>query len=150
MSAPFDTSGSSFELQPLTTIYQLEGTLRRYPDLHVRYSEGPVADARRRSVDTESGLELPGLSVNPLQPENWWHRPIADWIARQLCQYRHLQQQNPDRFPWVLTGAVVARGPDCEPLLRNVVPVARLSESLLAEAEERYRAHFDVGSGPEG
>lgn len=150
MSATSDTNGDNFELQPLTTIYHLEGVLRRYPELHLRHSEGPVADSRSGSIDAESGLELPGLSVNPLQPEDWWHRPTADWLARQLCQYRHLQQRNPDRFAWVLTGRVVGRGPDCEPLLHDVVPVARLTEPLLEEAEERYRAHFDAGTGPEG
>jgi hypothetical protein len=149
VSSLSDISGDGFELQPLTSIYELEGVLRRFPELHVRYSEGPVADSRRRSVDAESGLDLPGLSVDPLQPEDWWHRPVADWIARQLRRYRQSQQQNPDRIAWVLTGGVIARGPDCEPLLRNVVPVARLSESLLVEAEERYRARFDVASDPE-
>lgn len=144
-----DPGSDVFELDELTSIDQLEGLLRRYPELHVRYSEGPVADARSGSVDTESGLELPGLSVNPLQPESWWYRPVADWLARQLCQYRHLQRKNPSRFAWVLAGRTSARGPDCEPLLRDVVPVARLSDLLLEEAEARYRAHFDAGQGPE-
>lgn len=140
----------SFETGTLDTMYELESAMRRYPDLYIRYSEGPVADARGGSIDTESGLELPGLSVNPLQPERWWHRPIADWLARQLCQYRHLEQRDSDRYAWVLTGRTVARGPDCEPLITAVVPVARLSGELLSEAEERYRAHFDAGHGPEG
>ncbi len=143
------TAKEGFEIGTLSSIYELEAAMRRYPGLHVRYSEGPIADSRNTSVDTESGLVLPGLSVNPLHPEDWWHRPLSDWLARQLCQYKHLQNRNPDRFAWVLTGRVVGRGPDCEPLLANVVPVARLSDGLLVEAETRYRNHFDAGKGPE-
>jgi hypothetical protein len=45
---------------------------------------------------------------------------------------------------------VVARGPDNEPLLRDVEPVARLSAGLLDEAEQRYETQFAAGLGPEG
>lgn len=128
---------------------QLAELVRSERGLHVRYSEGPEHDARERSIDTESGLELPGLSVNPLDVEAWWTRPIEDWLARQLCQYRHLAEKNPDRYAWVLRGTMVGRGPDCEPLLSDVKPVAGLSESLLEEAEARYLANFDAGNGPE-
>ncbi|WP_336660728.1 DUF6098 family protein [Leucobacter sp. USHLN153] len=140
----------AFEIAPLESMYDLESMLRRYPELHIRYSEGPEADSERGSVDTESGLELPGISVNPLQPERWWFRPVADWLARQVCQYRHLQERNPQRFPWVLTGHFVGRGPDCEPLLKNVVPIARLGGGAISEAAERYERRFDAGKGPEG
>jgi hypothetical protein len=117
--------------------------------LFLRYSEGPASDLGS-SIDTESGLDLPGLSVNPLQPESWWIRPIEDWLARQICQYQELQEHNPDRFAWVLTGREVGRGPDCEPLLRAVLPVARLSDELVDEAARRYADRFDAGRGPEG
>lgn len=138
-----------FEEAPVDSLARLSALLDRYPDLHVRYSEGPLADRGRASIDLESGLELPGLSVNPLRPEKWWSRPVLDWLARQLCQYQHLQQRNPDRYAWVLTGRFTARGPDCEPLLRSVCPVARITDAALTEAEARYRAHFDAGRGPE-
>lgn len=144
-----ESTTDDFELGTLNSMYELETAMRRFPGLHVRYSEGPSADGFATSVDTESGLELPGLSVNPLEPEHWWYRPVADWLARQLCQYRHLQTQNPDRFAWVLTGEMAGRGPDCEPLLAGVLPVARLSDDLLSEAERLYHAHFDAGTGPE-
>lgn len=114
----------------------------------VRYSEGPESDAAEASRDLESGLELPGLSVNPLVPEDWWTRPDEDWLARQLCQYRHLAQRHPERFPWVLAGRVVGRGPDCEPLVADVEAIARVSDAALAEAEERYDDRFDRGQGP--
>lgn len=119
------------------------------PGLHVRYSRGPEHDARESSVDTESGLELPGLSVNPLDPEPWWTRPVRDWLARQVCQYRHLAERNPRRMAWVLRGREVGRGPDCEPLLADVEPLGLLSAALLEEADAVYRTRFDAGRGPE-
>lgn len=118
--------------------------------LYVRYSEGPGQDFESTSVDTESGLELPGLSVNPLDPEPWWTRPTGDWLARQLCQYKHLRDRNPQRIAWVLRGRVVGRGPDCEPLLADAECVAELTDTLLEEAEQRYEDRFAAGVGPEG
>ena len=136
-------------MRELSSLDQLVELVRTEPGLHVRYSEGFEADRQRGSTDTESGLELPGLSVNPLGAEAWWTRPLEDWLARQLCQYKHLREQNPERYPWVLTGTTVARGPDCEPLLIDIEPVARISDELLDEAEARYRRNFDAGRGPE-
>lgn len=136
-------------MQQLDHLEDLEALVACEPMLHIRYSEGPDDDAAGGSIDTESGLELPGLSVNPLTPEFWWTRPLGDWIARQLCQYKHLQENNPERFAWVLHGRQVGRGPDCEPLLVDIEPIAQLSSTLLAEAEQRYRENFNVGSGPE-
>ncbi|MBK0418994.1 hypothetical protein JD276_08090 [Leucobacter sp. CSA1] len=133
----------------MTSLRQLVQLLERYPDLYVRYSRGPAADASKSSIDTESGLELPGLSVNPLSAEPWWCRPVEDWLARQLCQYKHLAERNPARFAWTLTGRTVARGPDCEPLLAETIPIALLSRELLAEAEARYERNFRAGHGPE-
>lgn len=136
-------------MKRLDRLADLEELAAEAPGLYIRYSHGPERDADGGSIDTESGLELPGLSVNPLHPEPWWTRPLGDWIARQLCQYKHLQEKNPERFAWVLRGRQVGRGPDCEPLLVDVLPVARLSPQLLAEAERRYRENFDAGCGPE-
>jgi hypothetical protein len=133
----------------LERLEQLETLVAGHQDLHIRYSEGFERDAGSGSVDSESGLELPGLSVNPLAPEPWWSRPLRDWLARQLCQYKHLAEQNPSRHAWVLRGREVARGPDCEPLLADVEEVAVLSDSLLEEAERVYRERFDSGRGPE-
>ncbi|WP_261166333.1 DUF6098 family protein [Microbacterium sp. Marseille-Q6965] len=138
-----------FEREPVGSLAELEDLIAQRPELHLRYSEGPAQDDGGGSIDTESGLELPGLSVNPLAPEPWWTRPVADWLARQLCQYRHLAEANPARFAWVLTGRLVGRGPDCEPLLDDAIPVARLEKGLLEEADSRYRAAFDAERGPE-
>lgn len=133
----------------IRSLEALESELGATP-LYVRYSEGPERDLGTTSVDTESGLELPGLSVNPLDPEPWWTRPTGDWLARQLCQYKHLRDRNPERVAWVLHGRVVGRGPDCEPLLGDAEFVAELTDDLLKEAELRYKDRFEAGVGPEG
>lgn len=125
----------------------LERLVKERAPIYLRYSRGFEADANSQSLDTESGLALPGLSVNPLTPESWWTRPLTDWIARQICQYKHLHRKK-DRYAWVLTGDCVGRGPDCEPLLTNVQPLGRLHEALLEEAETIYQERFDAGQGP--
>lgn len=112
--------------------------------LYVRFSAGPVADSSAESRDHESGCLLPGLSVNPLDPEPWWNRPVEHWVARQLCQYAHLM--TPERFPWVLTGEIAGRGPDCEPLLVSTVPVASIDPAVVDEAEALYEQVFDPGN----
>jgi hypothetical protein len=125
---------------------ELEQLVRGTEPLYLRYSKGYEADSDSVSMDKESGLELPGLSVNPLSPERWWTRPLKDWLARQVCQYKHLAA-HPDRHAWVLTGECVGRGPDCEPLLSNVRPLGRLDERVLEEAERVYKERFDAGRG---
>jgi hypothetical protein len=105
-----------------------------------------AADAAGPSVDGESGATLPGLSVNRLSPEPWWDRPARQWVARQVCQYGHLA--GGDRYPGVLTGREAGRGPDREPLVVDVHPVARLTPGLVEEAVREYRAAFDPGQMP--
>ena len=53
--------------ETLGSLGDLAAAVQRYGQAYVRYSEGPDDD-RDPSVDTESGLTLPGLSVNPLHP----------------------------------------------------------------------------------
>ena len=114
--------------------------------LYVRYSRGPDADLGSTSIDYESGLRLPGLSANPLHPECWWTRPVEDWLARQISKYVHLRDDSTDhRVGWILAGTVVARGPDNEPLLDDVEPVALVDDALVEEAKRRYRSRFEVG-----
>ncbi|MEU8193654.1 DUF6098 family protein [Microbispora amethystogenes] len=45
---------------------ELTELVERRPGLYLRYSKGPDADEGKPSVDYESGLELPGLSVTVL------------------------------------------------------------------------------------
>jgi hypothetical protein len=147
MSDPL-LSTTEMRIGTVSTLEELARVVQDSGRAYVRYSEGPEND-QDTSVDTESGLALPGLSVNPLHAETWWSRPFEDWLARQVCQYRDLQEKNPERYPWVLLGREVGRGPDCEPLLRDVVPLARLDDRLLSEAAHRYETRFDAGKGPE-
>lgn len=122
---------------------QIGGLLEGGP-LYVRHSRGYDVDSTSVSVDGESGLELPGLSANPMNPEDWWTRPWQDWAARQICQYRHLSDKDGDAHVWLLTGRCVGRGPDCEPLLVDVKPLGRLTDAVLDRAEEIYQANFNA------
>lgn len=131
----------------LPTIESLDELARftlNEPDIYVRYSEGPHADRGQPSVDHESGLLLPGLSVVSLRPEPWWTRDRRDWIARQLNHYIHLKDADRDRVAWLLLGRVAGYGPDREPLLWPWTPVAWISETTLEQARGRYQAHFDT------
>lgn len=132
-----------FVAEDLQTVTDL---VRRHGTLYLRYSEGPGADQRSgNSRDYEADLPLPGLSVTTISPEPWWDRPLEDWVARRLCKYDELGDEH-GRYPWLLTGKVVGRGPDHEPLLTHVTPVARIAPAAVDEAARCYRARFDVGS----
>lgn len=140
---PRDDSRRPDELPVVGSLDELARYAR--PDCFLRVSRGPGEDRGHRSRDYESGLEMSGLSVNPLAPEPWWTRPVQDWLARQLCSYVHLMEEADDaRRPWVLRGDVVARGPDNEPLVADFEPLAMLSDTVVAEAKRRYAEHFDV------
>ena len=131
------------DLPVLNTLDELCDTVA--PDAFVRFSRGPEDDVDTASTDYESGLELPGLSANPLQPESWWDRPLQEWLARQICNYVHIaEESDDDRRAWVLTGRVVARGPDNEPLITDYRPVAWLSDELITEAKALYEERFEV------
>lgn len=113
--------------------------------VYLRYSKGPAADSRQGfSRDYESGLLLPGLSVTTLNPEPWWTLPREYWVARRIRKYGELER-DPERFAWALTGTISGRGPDHEPLVKDVHPLGRLTDSAVDEADRLYRAHFDVG-----
>lgn len=116
--------------------------------LYVRFSAGPEVDAGSSSRDGESGAVLPGLSVNRLRPEPWWDRPARVWVARQLAQYAHVGARD-GRYPWVLTGREVGRGPDSEPLVADVVPVAILAGAVVDEALAVYEAALTPGRLPD-
>ena len=123
---------------------QLAGIARGDRATYLRYSLGPQADARQTSRDYESGLELPGLSVVPLTPPGWWRRPVADWLARQVCKYAQLGEGDADRCASILTGRKSAAGlttSRCWP-----IPIRwRSSASLVDQARSRYHECFEVG-----
>lgn len=124
-------------LEELTDLLEL-GTR-----VYLRYSPGPAADTAHSSKDHESDLLMPGLSANPLWPPRWWTRPVEDWVARRVCQY--LRELHEGARPWVLTGREVDFGPDNEPLLADVTPIAWVSAELVREAHQRYQDRFNVG-----
>ncbi|MFI6600198.1 DUF6098 family protein [Nonomuraea sp. NPDC050536] len=138
-------AASQHRMRTLRSLDELADLVKARPGLHLRYSQGPRHDTGRASSDYESGLELPGLSVTVLDPERWWTRPCEDWLARQVCKYADLGEGPDGRRPWVLTGRVVARGPDHEPLMVDVLPVAWLDEQVVRQARQRYHERFEVG-----
>ncbi|MBF0663763.1 DUF6098 family protein [Rhodococcus sp. (in: high G+C Gram-positive bacteria)] len=130
----------------LSSLREVADFVAGNPDIHVRYSKGPAADeAAGPSRDYEAGVTLPGLSVTTLAPEPWWPGPLEDWLARRICKYGELGEED-GRFAWLLEGTVVGRGPDHEPLLTDIRPLARLGRAVLEEASRRYHERFAVGN----
>lgn len=130
----------------VTTVEDLAGLVELVEadqGLYLRYSKGPEHDLDRTSVDYESDLELPGLSVTVLDAPGWWTRSLTDWLSRQVCKYADLEGNG--LRPWVLTGHEVGYGPDHEPLVVDAAPVAWLGEQVMAQAADHYHANFHVG-----
>ena len=116
------------------------------PPLYLRYSKGPDHDVSGGpSRDYEAGVDLPGLSVTNISPEPWWSRPVEDWVARRICKYLELGQEE-DRYAWLLTGTEKGRGPDHEPVVELVEAIGRLDDRVVEEARRVYEARFDVGN----
>ncbi len=124
---------------------QLADVVAAHAEIYLRHSRGPKADMGQTSRDYESGLELPGLSVVPLSPPEWWTRPVADWLARQVCKYAHVAASDAGKYAWILTGQVAGMGPDHEPLVACPRPLATLSDTLIQQAQQHYHERFDVG-----
>jgi hypothetical protein len=114
-------------------------------EVYVRYSVGPDEDAAGPSRDYEADVDLPGLPVTGLRPEPWWPRPTLDWIARRVCKYLDIAAKAPDRRPWILTGRVAGYGPDHEPLVTGVEPIAWIGARAVEQARSRYHRRFAVG-----
>lgn len=136
--------GEKAEVRVLRRLSELAELVRADGELYVRFGPDPE-EMPDGSVDYESGLRMPGLSVNPLAPQDWWTRPLEDWVARQVCQYVHLAERSSDHQGWVVRGRIAGHGPDTEPLLVDTTVVARLDGELVAEARHRYRERFDHG-----
>ncbi|WP_285114939.1 DUF6098 family protein [Leifsonia sp. fls2-241-R2A-40a] len=136
-------------------LYQLsevEQLLDTGPGLYVRFSAGYAADLEEGSVDAESGLPLPGLAAQLLDPEPWWTLPRSEWIARRLSRLPAPRHPSPDGprpepFAWLLRGRPVGRGPEGETLLTDVEVVGRLAECLIEQADRVWGARFDAELG---
>lgn len=98
----------------------------------------------RSVATTRPTLDLPGISVTTIAPEPWWPRPVKDWVARRICKYEVLGEQD-GRFPWLLSGRLVATGPDHEPIVELHEPIAMLTPRVLREAKQWYQRRFEVG-----
>lgn len=154
------------DLPVYTSLAQLADLISRGDPVFVRWSRGPETDRYGcpGSKDELTGTELPGLSANSLNPEPWWEgRPTLLWVARRLYDYSHLREdKGPDVRPWVLVGEEAGRGPDNEPLVRRILPVAWIGGSVIEEAEAevarqrgawgpmRRPARFSAGERGEG
>jgi hypothetical protein len=111
--------------------------------IYLRYSPGPESDAQHPSTDHESGLLMPGVSANSLDPPGWWSLPTEDWLARRICQY--LRELKEGARPWLLTGEAGDFGPDNEPLLVDIRPIAWVAPELVEEARRRYHSRLNAG-----
>jgi uncharacterized protein DUF6098 len=131
----------------LDDLDQMVRLVEQHDGVLLRYSNGPRVDAGSGpSRDYEAGVDLPGLSATTVEPEPWWPRSVEDWIARRVCKYAELGEAE-GRYPWLLTGDVAGYGPDHEPLVVNVRPLARITTRALDQAKALYQSRFDVGRG---
>ncbi|MEU6896136.1 DUF6098 family protein [Streptomyces sp. NPDC046557] len=126
--------------EDLPVLYDLDdvvGWIRQGPDLYVRWSRGPAVDlVESSSTDDLTGVPLPGLSASPLDVASWWEdRPLRTWAARRLYDYCHLPHlRGPDVRPWLLRGSECDRGPDNEPLVCSVQPLAWIDKKVIDQA----------------
>lgn len=137
MNHPDDLTAAP-DLPVIGSLDELAGFLSARSGLYIRWSRGPAVDlAQRGSRDGLTGLELPGLSANPLDAEPWWEdRPLRLWAARRLHDYSHLpRERGPGVRPWLLRGTEAGRGPDNEPLVRDVAPIGWVADAVIKEAE---------------
>ncbi|CAL9640644.1 DUF6098 family protein [Streptomyces sp. enrichment culture] len=125
------------DMPTFVSLDELTRLVVRRRGLYVRWSRGPQHDLRDvSSTDDLTGVKLPGLSASPLDVEDWWgERPVDVWVARRLYDYCHLPRVKDSRTrPWVLYGSEAGRGPDNEPLVTDVEPLAWIADRMIAEA----------------
>jgi hypothetical protein len=135
--------GAPDALDTFTTLHDLTRLVTSRRGLYVRWSLGPDKDLSSiSSRDELTGVALPGLSANSLDVEDWWEdRPPHIWVARRLYDYSHLPRiKDSGTRPWVLAGREVARGPDNEPLVRDVEPLGWIDRRVIDEADGIIRS----------
>ena len=96
-------------------------------------------------MDGLSGIDMPGLSCDGLDPEPWWSdQPVQLWVARRLHQYSpEREDQGGEGTAIVLGGDLVGRGPDNEPLVRRREVVAVIDDEVLDEADALVRSRIE-------
>ncbi|MEV5510834.1 DUF6098 family protein [Streptomyces orinoci] len=143
------SSNAPDDLPTLRSLDELAAWMTRARHLYVRWSRGPGADlSASSSTDELTGTAMPGLSANCLDVESWWeNRPVRLWAARRLYDYSHLPRLRGEGVrPWLLRGHEAARGPDNEPLVCDVEPLAWISQEVIDEATRE----IDGQPGPWG
>ncbi|MFF4492270.1 DUF6098 family protein [Streptomyces sp. NPDC001544] len=126
------------DLPVVHRITELTELVERHRALYVRWSRGPEVDlTATSSTDELTGVEMPGLSANPLDVEDWWgNRSLELWVARRLYDYAHLPREKGTGVrPWILKGRETGRGPDNEPLVAHVEPLCWIAAEAIEEAE---------------
>jgi Family of unknown function (DUF6098) len=143
------------DLPTVSTLDEIADLLRDVrDDLYVRWSLGPHTDLDGESAATSrdalTGIELPGMSANSLRVEDWWGgRPLDLWVARRLYDYRHLRDlRGPGVRAWILRGRECSRGPDNEPLVQDVHPVAWVDDAALEECVRLVEEQHSPEWGP--
>ncbi|MFJ4585462.1 DUF6098 family protein [Streptomyces echinatus] len=124
-------------LPTFTSLSELTRLVIRRRHLYARWSHGPERDLTAvSSTDDLTGVRLPGLSASSLDIEDWWgERPAEIWVARRLYDYCHLPRVKDERTrPWILHGREAARGPDNEPLVRDIEPIGWIADCVITEA----------------
>ena len=135
------TSGGTEVLPGLPMVGSLKEVVElqtAVAQLFLRFGAGPEIDEGSERRDRASGYLLPGVPCRPLSAEPWWAGGKAVWVARQLVEHTYLVTGG--RMPWLVTGRVVGRGADGEPLLADAVTVAGIRPDLLKDAESVYAA----------
>lgn len=130
-------------MRTVDSLDALTDAVHQRPGLYVRWSRGPQRDLQQPgSADELTGTPMPGLSANPMRVEDWWgERSLRTWVARRLYDYRHLaEKRGPGVRPWLLEGRECGHGPDNEPLVTDVEPVAWLSDGVVDEAVREIEA----------
>jgi hypothetical protein len=128
----------------VTSLDELADLLGERRGLYVRWSLGPDPDLDdTSSTDELTGVAMPGLSASPLDVEDWWgDRSTRVWVARRLYDYSHLPRVKDSRTrPWVLAAREVGRGPDNEPLVTDVDPLAWIDPRVIDEADAVIKDH---------
>ena len=114
-------------IKTLSALKDIIGT----PDLYVRWSRGPRLDAKQgMSRDYQAGCTHSGLSAVPVE---------SDWtdddryLSSRMTEYRFLRLKDERISCHLYCADRVGTDSDGYALIKDIKPVAKLSEKLIAE-----------------